>query len=115
MWGGMFVLAFFGGSWLGRYVVAGVDIGGAPAGANAMEMAAAPGLVHSNAVNAVAGRPGLKPIQVYNSSEHVCEGCDAGATRNRQMAERMGLPVYDESGDADSSDGDDDHDDAGGD
>lgn len=96
-------MAFFGGSWLGRFVVAGVDINGAPSGESRMEQAAAPAFVHNGPANAVSPRPA---VQAYSPAEHVCEGCDAGATRDRQLAQQLGLPVDEKSDQADTGDRD---------
>lgn len=102
LWAGLFVIAFFGGSWLGRFVVAGVDVNGAPTGEAAVQHAAAPAFVHNGAGNAAAAPPAVRPVQAYGPSDHVCDGCDAGATRDRQRAQEMGLPV----GDGSAGDGD---------
>jgi hypothetical protein len=95
IWGGMFVLAYVGGSWLGRYVVAGVDV----APVNAMT-----GLVlrpaHEAANEAVAARSPEQQFRDGGPANHVCTGCDAGETRYRQMAQQMGLPVADDTDDA---------------
>lgn len=92
IWGGMFLLAFVGGRWLGGFVVAGVDI-------NPMNQMAGFEIDPANeARNAtVAVRSAERQFQDIGPVN--CTGCDAGETRYRQMAEQMGLPV-DEGGDA---------------
>ena len=93
IWGGMFVLAYVGGSWLGRFVVAGVDVHPA----NQMTGFALP-TTSDPANGSVAAHVPEKQFHDSKPANHVCTGCDAGETRYRQMAQQMGLPVADETG-----------------
>ena len=93
MWGAMFVVAYFGGSWLGRFVVAGVDTSAA-----SPLTALGPEIDGSNEVvnRAEIVKPPIRTVDSGGLANHVCTGCDAGETRYRQMAQQMGLPAYEE-------------------
>ena len=90
----MFLLAFVGGSALGRFVAAGIDLTGAPVSEGAMMQAATPPL-HSSASAPLTGRAlpagASAPAMDESPRVHVCEGCDAAETRYRQMAQAMGF------------------------
>jgi hypothetical protein len=93
MWGAMFLLAYVGGSALGRFVVSGVD----PRQESAA-LAGLPPMPRDKRLEERDNPPVRTPepiLREYHSpSAHVCEGCDAGETRARQMAQQMGLPYY---------------------
>ncbi len=93
IWGGMFLLAFVGGSWLGGFAVKGLDAVAAHDSSDTENFWAA----QDNEGDAGRLVP-LEPVSRLSSpapGNHVCEGCDAGITRDRQRAEEMGLPYDD--------------------
>ena len=94
MWGVMFVLAYVGGSRLGRFVVAGVDAH------PRTEMAgfALPRASNASSHEAAATHAAAQQFRDSGLANHVCTGCDAGQTRYRQMAQQMGMPVGDTRG-----------------
>lgn len=92
-WSGMFLLAFVGGTTLGRFVAAGIDLASAPVSETDLtrptgSRPTAPEPLVGRALASGAPAPAVEAPQV-----HVCEGCDAAETRYRQMAQAMGFWV----------------------
>lgn len=88
IWGGMFVLAFAGGSVLGSFAVSGLAGGdkSLPDSSDVRNFWAAQDRIHANGADEAA------PAIVYaqqSRGNHVCEGCDAGETRSRLRLESL--------------------------
>lgn len=99
MWGGMFVLAFVGGSVLGSFATSGLGGGdkSLPDSSDVRNFWAAQDRAHANDTGPAA------PEAIYARSKgnHVCEGCDAGETRGRLRLENLGGSYSDQgAGDA---------------
>lgn len=108
-WGGMFLLAYAGGSWLGRFATGGLsDAPSAGQTASAEDSWEQQEGVRNAAVAAAMPLQHSAPDEPGN---HVCEGCDAGETRGRQLAQYLGLyygsASLDEEALADAQDDDD--------
>ena len=89
MWGGMFLLAYAGGSWLGRFTTGGlIEAPSAAQAAGAEDFWAEQDRARNAAVAAAMPTRRIAPDAPGN---HVCEGCDAGETRGRQLAQYLGL------------------------
>jgi len=95
----MFLLAFAGGRWLGSFAISGLPSSERPI-ADAPEDAAFLDAEEAERVDNATGEPVRRAI-IAAPGNHVCEGCDAGVTRDRQMAEQLGLPYLDEIASAD--------------
>jgi hypothetical protein len=93
------VLAYTSGASLGRFVVAGLDLGPRGPSATSLEDALAELNRRGAARAGRAAAPAPEPID-YGTEAHVCEGCDAHLMRDRQFAEIMRLyddvPSYEE-------------------
>ncbi|MBO9669527.1 MAG: hypothetical protein J7485_03315 [Sphingobium sp.] len=87
MWGGMFVLAFVGGSVLGSFAISGLGGGdkSLPDSSDVRNFWAAQDRAHANGTDEAA------PEAIYARAKgnHVCEGCDAGETRSRLRLENL--------------------------
>lgn len=101
MWSGMIVLAYAGGSWLGSYAVTGLATGGS--------LISAPTSAENYWEERDAARIAEAASELPRSAmpdspgNHVCEGCDAGQTRNQQLAEYLGAYYGSSSIDSDAA------------
>jgi hypothetical protein len=93
MWGGMFLLAYAGGSALGRFTTSGLVTDDS----SLLHDGEAANFWAEQDKAREAGEP-ARPAQRYayeTPGNHACDGCDAHITRDKQMAAMMGLPYDD--------------------
>lgn len=94
LWGAMFLLAYAGGSLLGRFTISGLIEGDSPM----LRDGEAANFWAERDKAREAGEPAVQAARIYGHEtpgNHVCDGCDAAITRDKQMAAAMGLPYDD--------------------
>jgi hypothetical protein len=98
MWGGAFLLAFASGSVLGSFTVSGLagDDKSLPDSSDVQNFWAAQDRASANA----AGADEAAPNYTYQPrGNHVCDGCDAGETRDRLRLDNLAGSYSDQAGD----------------
>lgn len=102
LWGGMFVLAYAGGNWLGSFTVSGLSDEERQT-AEAAEAANFWQAQDDSEERSAAPDAPVRRIIYAAPGNHVCDGCDAGITRDRQMAAQLGIPYPEDSADAEAA------------